>query len=414
MPQLYSAMGYYDDVIFHRIVRDFIVQTGDPTGTGTGGESIYDEFHSRLRFSHRGLLAMANTGPNTNTSQFFFTLSKTEELTRQNTIFGKVVGDTIFNLLKMGELEVDKTEKPLYPPRIIGTNVLSNPFDDIVPRTTAEERMAAQKAEAERLEKEQALKKPKTKKLNLNLLSFDDLPDSQETPAVSKSQKIKSMHDAIQNDPRLSKEVAVDLSAVPIVKESKLDALKSAMKRATAASATQEEIKKLQKDIRAIGKPPASDSSAKDSASKQKSSGSHLVSDLRSAYLKSGKAVAGRKKTGSGSKGEDALAKLEEFQNQLRGAAKQQKEQRSAHDSELRHGGTQPADGADEWECDLHFIKGCESCRDTFGEEKDDDDSGWMTATLKFAKQTAANVYQAKVDDYSVIDPREELSKTIL
>lgn len=87
--------GYYDDTPIHRIIPKFIVQCGDPTGTGTGGQSIYgapfqDEFHSRLKFVQRGLLAMANTGPNTNNSQFFFTLGPTPALNGKNTIFGKV------------------------------------------------------------------------------------------------------------------------------------------------------------------------------------------------------------------------------------------------------------------------------------------------------------------------------------
>lgn len=72
--------GYYDNTIFHRVMKDYLTQGGDPTGSGTGGESIYgeefrDEFHQRLKFNHRGLLACANRNePNTNGSQFFFTL----------------------------------------------------------------------------------------------------------------------------------------------------------------------------------------------------------------------------------------------------------------------------------------------------------------------------------------------------
>lgn len=109
--------GYYDNTIFHRVVKNFIVQGklkqalqwkkctikeiyftgGDPNGDGTGGESIYgepfrDEFHQRLRFSRRGLLAMANAGKDDNGSQFFFTLAATPELQNKHTIFGKVSG----------------------------------------------------------------------------------------------------------------------------------------------------------------------------------------------------------------------------------------------------------------------------------------------------------------------------------
>lgn len=138
--------GYYNNTLFHRIIKKFVLQGGDPTGTGTGGESIYSkpfqsEFHSRLKFSHRGLLAMAPASPHENKSQFFFTLDATEELTGKNTIFGRCVGDTIFNLLKLGELETDADDRPLYPAKIIKTTVLANPFDDIVPRETEESRM---------------------------------------------------------------------------------------------------------------------------------------------------------------------------------------------------------------------------------------------------------------------------------
>jgi len=74
--------GYYDGIIFHRVVPDFLVQTGDKTGTGGGGESFFgeqfeDEIHPRLRFAHRGLVAMANNGKkNSNDSQFFITLGR--------------------------------------------------------------------------------------------------------------------------------------------------------------------------------------------------------------------------------------------------------------------------------------------------------------------------------------------------
>uniref|UniRef100_A0A1X7TB86 Peptidyl-prolyl cis-trans isomerase n=1 Tax=Amphimedon queenslandica TaxID=400682 RepID=A0A1X7TB86_AMPQE len=75
----------------------FVAQGGDPTGTGEGGESIYgspfkDEFDQRLKFNRRGLVGMANGGKNDNTSQFFITLGRTDELNNKNTLFGKVRG----------------------------------------------------------------------------------------------------------------------------------------------------------------------------------------------------------------------------------------------------------------------------------------------------------------------------------
>ena len=91
-----AKKGYYNGVIFHRVIENFMIQGGDPTGTGRGGESAWggkfkDEFSSKLTFDTAGLLAMANAGPGTNGSQFFITLVPTTWLNNHHTIFGKVV-----------------------------------------------------------------------------------------------------------------------------------------------------------------------------------------------------------------------------------------------------------------------------------------------------------------------------------
>ncbi|OAD60322.1 Peptidyl-prolyl cis-trans isomerase CWC27 like protein [Eufriesea mexicana] len=131
-----------DDTIFNRIIKGFITQGGDTTGTGEGGkiygEPFKDDFRTRLRSCRRGLIAMANVGEDDNGFQFFFTLGSTLELQNKYTIFGKVTGETIYNMLKFGEALVDENDRSLYPPRLIKTMLLNNPFADI-PRIIVQE-----------------------------------------------------------------------------------------------------------------------------------------------------------------------------------------------------------------------------------------------------------------------------------
>ncbi|MBU2540770.1 MAG: peptidylprolyl isomerase [Candidatus Omnitrophica bacterium] len=88
--------GYYDGIIFHRVIKNFMIQAGDPTGTGRGGQSIWgmpfeDEVTTGVKFNKPGLVAMANAGPDTNGSQFFITTVSTPWLNMRHTIFGEVI-----------------------------------------------------------------------------------------------------------------------------------------------------------------------------------------------------------------------------------------------------------------------------------------------------------------------------------
>ncbi|RYP80566.1 hypothetical protein DL770_006168 [Monosporascus sp. CRB-9-2] len=126
--------GYYDGVIFHRIIPNFMVQTGDPTGTGRGGTSIYgdkfeDEIRADLRHTGAGVLSMANAGPDTNGSQFFLTLAPTPWLDGKHTIFGRVRSGMPV-VKRMGLVRTGADDRPVEDVRILRARVLEEEDED--------------------------------------------------------------------------------------------------------------------------------------------------------------------------------------------------------------------------------------------------------------------------------------------
>ncbi|TWU74774.1 Peptidyl-prolyl cis-trans isomerase cyp8 [Metarhizium rileyi] len=149
-----AQTGYYKGVAFHRNIPDFMIQGGDPSGTGKGGSSIWgkyfnDELDGPLTHNSRGTLSMANKGKNTNSSQFFITYKATPHLDRKHTIFGLVV-DGKDTLTKMEAVQTDGSNRPLNKISIKDVVVFVDPFEEFQSRKKEQERQDQERAEIRR------------------------------------------------------------------------------------------------------------------------------------------------------------------------------------------------------------------------------------------------------------------------
>ena len=439
--------GYYNGTIFHRLIPGFILQGGDPTGTGEGGEASYessvfaDEFHSRLKFNRRGLLGMANTArKDDNGSQFFLTLGKTAELDGRNTMFGRVVGDTIYNLMKMGEAELtdaEGSERPLYPTKITGAEILVNPFEDMMARKSTV-RIFSQKEEPK--------KKPKTRS-GKALLSFGD--DGEEESAEPLLKKPKFNTDLVAPDP--SKD---DKRSKPAKKATKTKRESPRRSLSPVLSPKLHGHPETQLPLPNDEEPLRSRSSSLPNSPEDKHKGMSVLdrTNVEIAKLKATmkrntmpktehkeleqsaleqmipvNSTRGRKRNKNNSASETrALKELNAFRARLEKAPPGSKKNDQPKEGEHNRPAEAPppdeeVDGNDDEEaklCDLHFIANCHSCqswdKDGAQNAESGDDGGgtdWMSHVLSFEKDRLGKDLTWKrknEEELVVIDPREK------
>lgn len=469
--------NYYAGTIFHRVAPDFVIQGGDPTGTGSGGTSIYeypefeydpeardpnervilrDELHSRLRFNRRGLVGMAKSEDGSYGSQFFITLANTErELSGQCTLFGRLEGDSIFNVLKIADAErVEGTERPVYPVKVTSCEVgeLGPLADKLKDRKITSTTIGAEKYAPK--------KKKKTAKAGKALLSFGGDDGDEEMPMRPAKPKFNTK--LVADAPGASSETRKatrSQATSPTQTRKRLRSLSPKRspsverKRVkTPDPQTQLPLKDPESPVRSPspGSPPAKGNKL----SRTNAEIASLKASMRR-NVDTGPADTGRKKsaleamipetairgrrrpppgsvngagTSAGSRNSaetEALRLFNAFKAKLEGADTQPStshtERRTEKDTS--YSPNQDADDEEAQLCDLHFIANCQSCRSwddpdaAAADEAGREDAGWLSHELRFGKDTLGKDLKWKrehpddADSLMVIDPREKEKK---
>lgn len=470
--------NYYAGTIFHRVAPDFVIQGGDPTGTGSGGTSIYeypefeydpegrdpnervvlrDELHSRLRFNRRGLVGMAKSEDGSYGSQFFITLANTErELNGQCTLFGRLEGDSIFNVLKIADAErVEGTERPVYPVKVTSCEVgelgpLAGKLKDrqITTTTTGADKAAPKKKKkpakggkallsfgGDEGDEEMPMR-PAKPKFNTRLVS--DLPGA---PSESHKEPKTQTTESTQPRKRL-RSPSPKCSLSPVRKRVR-----------TPDPQTQLPIQNPESPVRSPSPvpPPTKESKLLRTNAEIASLKASMRRDVTTGPAETGRkksaleamipetAIRGRRRPPPGSSNgtasstgprnaaeTEALRMFNAFKAKLEGtettSSTTHNEKRT--EREPRHSTAETANDEGEEEeaqlCDLHFIANCQSCKSwddpeaEAANEAEHHEEGWLSHELRFGKDTLGKDLKWKkehpddADSLMVIDPREK------
>ncbi|KAJ5094699.1 Peptidyl-prolyl cis-trans isomerase [Penicillium angulare] len=462
--------NYYEGTIFHRVAPGFVIQGGDPTGTGSGGTSIYEypefeydpeardpnervvlrnELHSRLRFNRRGLVGMAKSEDGTYGSQFFITLDNTErEMNGQCTMFGRLEGDSIFTVLKIAEAErVEGTEKPIYPVKVTSCQIGElGPLDGKL-----KDRQTVSTSTGD---KPAAKKKKKNPKAGKALLSFggdegeDDMPlrpakpkfntklvadapgangdaESKTTQkAEPKQQRKRPRSPSPKRSPSAERKQRIktpEPQAQLPIQDPESPERSPTPKKESKLSRTNAEIASLKASMRRNVDTGPADTGRKKSA---------LESMIPETAIRGRRRPPPGSSTGGASSGgprssaeNEALRMFNAFKAKLEGAeSRPTQTSNTASHAEKETKREEDDDDEEAQLCDLHFIANCQSCQSWDNENPeaadadnaDHDDEGWMSHQLRFGKDRLGKDLEWKksnrddIDSLMVIDPREK------
>lgn len=255
--------GYYTGASFERIEKDFIAIGGTSPQCDVQLESKSpDEFHPRLRFTRRGLLATANEGKNQNGPKFFFSLGATPELQNRHTIFGRAKGNSVYTLVELNECQVDDDYKPYSEQKIEEVKIIDNPFQDLEPRLKITRDEVDQSEQSSEKDYYDPLLKPRQDSNKTKKLSFyyedDDESDCDDKKLVSDKSSSQIEHHKSESlhaqDNSVDKKIDSTLLTTPSGDTSEIDLEKTGEEDVSSVEERARRLQEIKAQIEAIKK----------------------------------------------------------------------------------------------------------------------------------------------------------------
>lgn len=468
---------YYAGTIFHRVSPEFVVQGGDPTGTGSGGTSIYeypefeydpeardpnekvvlrDELHSRLRFNRRGLVGMAKSEDGSYGSQFFITLANAErELNGQCTMFGRIEGDSIFNVLKIAEAErIEGTERPVYPVKVTSCEVgeLGPLAGKLKKRQIAATAPEPEKPAPKKKKKakggkallsfggdegeEEMPMRPAKPKFNPKLVADETIPDETQKPPQPQAKEAERQTRKRPRSPSPERSPSVEpkhrpkspdpLTQLPLPRpESPARSPQpSPPARQNILSRTNAEIESVKASMRRSTTTGPTDSDRPKTALEAMIPETAIRGRRRlppGSVNGGGRGSATNGVTGFSSADNDTLRMFNAFKSKLENTDSHTHSQRKHHSQSTSRNpdDAEEGEGEEAQLCDLHFIANCQSCQSWDNDAsktggREEDEANWMEHELRFGKDMLGKDLSWKkehpddADSLMVIDPREK------
>lgn len=332
--------GFYQGTIFERVEKDFIAIGGSDSNYSDTQSEFFtyyqDEFHSRLRFNRRGLLASANTAKDENGAKFFFTLAATPELQNKHTIFGKLKGNSVYSLVDLNDCQVDEDYRPYIKQMIVEVTVIDNPWPDLKPNLNNVEHLNSIRRKRQKIDHHNLAHDPKLKPnpAKVKKLSFGQNSEDSESEKDDESSKnINSRAEpnkhvkTVVNEANVKQETSVDQKSPVRMKNIEIEVKDEQDEKSRAARDKERRLQEIRAQIQELKEQSTKGLLSSKTLSKRRSADSSseqvVESNRKSSSTESRIELNNAPRKGSRKREQETLELLSRFKKKLKESVKE-------------------------------------------------------------------------------------------